>query len=129
MSVRDLSFAHALHEGYFGNSPIGVDDTKAYKNNNPGNLRFAGQTGAIGQDATGFAVFSTPEAGWVALDRQIFLNANRNLTLEEHIKRYAPSNENNTEAYIKGMEKVLGVSRQKKLSEIIRAEYRIKTSI
>lgn len=47
--------------------------------NNPGNLRSWGDNPTSG----GFAVFPTLEAGRAALERQIELNINRGLTLEE----------------------------------------------
>ena len=36
------------------------------RNNNPGNLKFAGQAGAVGQDKDGFAIFSSMDAGVAA---------------------------------------------------------------
>jgi hypothetical protein len=41
------------------------------RNNNPGNLKFAGQAGAVGADPQGFAIFSSIEDGWAALYRQL----------------------------------------------------------
>jgi hypothetical protein len=41
------------------------------RNNNPGNLKFAGQAGATGADAQGFAIFSSFADGWAALLRQL----------------------------------------------------------
>jgi uncharacterized protein YndB with AHSA1/START domain len=41
------------------------------RNNNPGNLKYAGQPAAIGKDAEGFAVFATFEDGWNALLAQL----------------------------------------------------------
>ncbi len=47
-----------------GNAPLSV------RNNNPGNLKYAGQPGAT-PDARGFAVFQSPEAGAAAAERQL----------------------------------------------------------
>ena len=41
------------------------------RNNNPGNLKFAGQPGATGADADGFAIFSSFDLGFAALIRQL----------------------------------------------------------
>ena len=89
--------------------------------NNPGGLRESPfQSGFIIQKATGkpLATFSTYEKGWKALIHQITivcngtspaytrvaknlgLNSCADLTIEQFIKTYAPSNENNTKAYI-----------------------------
>jgi len=62
--------AIAQFEGF--NTP----GTVAARNNNPGNLKFAGQGGATGKDANGFAVFSSPSAGWQALYNQLSLYVN-----------------------------------------------------
>jgi len=74
--------------------------TLADRNNNPGNLRFAGQTGAVLGDK-GFARFPTPQDGFNALKRQIVLDAKRSLTAGQFIFKYAPPNENNTNGYLK----------------------------
>ena len=55
----------------------------AVRNNNPGNLMYAGQAGAIGADAQGFAIFPSVAAGTQALDNQVQANINRGLTLQQ----------------------------------------------
>lgn len=54
-------------QGFEGGGPL----DRNTRNNNPGNLKFAGQPGAIGQDAEGFAIFDTFANGWAALIRQL----------------------------------------------------------
>ena len=49
----------------------------ATKNNNPGNLVYVGQPGAIGADSRGFAIFPTLAAGQAAEANQISLDINR----------------------------------------------------
>lgn len=73
---------------------------RSQKNNNPGNLRYAGQKEATGKDDKGYAIFPTPQAGWRALHAQIRLDQRRGLTLEQFIAKYAPPNENNTSEYL-----------------------------
>ena len=74
MSVVDqIAQSIARQEGY------NVSGSIAQRNNNPGNLRTWGSNPTSG----GFVVFSTPEEGWEALRRQVQLNINRGLTLEE----------------------------------------------
>jgi hypothetical protein len=74
--------------------------TLAERNNNPGNLRFAKQRGAV-LGAKGFAKFRTPQEGFEALKRQILFDVARNLTAAEFIHKYAPPHENNTNNYLK----------------------------
>jgi len=45
--------------------------SRAYENNNPGNLVFANQIGSIGQDSDGFAIFPDYVTGKAALIRQL----------------------------------------------------------
>lgn len=92
-------------------------DTLAVRNNNPGNLRFAGQRGAI-QGEGGFAKFETPAAGFDALKNQVNLDAGRGHTLGSFINKYAPPTENETEIYLRNMEQFTGRSRDEKLSDI-----------
>jgi hypothetical protein len=73
---------------------------KSQKNNNPGNLRFAGQKEATGLDDSGFALFPNAPAGWRAIHAQIKLDQGRALTLEKFINKYAPPNENDSGAYL-----------------------------
>jgi len=83
------------HEGYFAGS-------RSFRNNNPGNLKYLGQTGSIGKDKNGFAIFSTYEAGYEALKRML-TNActgksnvySPTMTLYEFFAKYAPSSDNN----------------------------------
>lgn len=88
----------------------GVAGSVGARNNNPGNLRFAHQKGAVGADAKGFAIFRTWQEGVDAARSQIALDASRGLTsVSSIIRSWAPPNENNTEAYIADVSKRLGV--------------------
>ena len=73
--LQDLMNAIARMEGFFN-----TGNTVAKRNNNPGNLMYAGQRGAIGKDSSGFAIFGSIEDGWAALKRQIELDAGRGHT-------------------------------------------------
>ncbi len=93
----------------------------AFKNNNPGNLEFAGQSGAILGDDGRFAKFETPEAGFSALIGQIGLDAGRGLTLEGYVNKFAPAggkDNNNPALYAANMAKALGVDPKTPLSQI-----------
>lgn len=70
-------------EGYYPGSV-------AYRNNNPGNLKYAGQPGAVGVDPAGFAIFPDYATGYQALLNQISLDASRGLTFSQFTAKYAP---------------------------------------
>jgi len=95
------------HGGYdaYGTASRGV------RNNNPGNLNYVGQAGATkegGQNGR-FAVFETMQHGIAALYKQLQLYFSRGKdTIREIINTYAPSSENNTEAYISAIVRKLG---------------------
>lgn len=88
-------------------------------NNNPGNLTFAGQRGAV-KGPGGFAKFPTLEAGEKNLEWQIQNYIDRGYDIRKFISTYAPPNTKNeaggvqtnaaTEAYIRGVEKELGIT-------------------
>lgn len=87
-------------EGYF-------QDSVSYKNNNPGNLKFAGQPGAVDQDRFGHAIFATFQDGWNALINQVrrMLNGSSSLypstyTLTQAMNRYAEANGNQYAIFI-----------------------------
>jgi hypothetical protein len=49
----------------------GGPDDRNVRNNNPGNLKFAGQANVIGVDPDGFAIFDSFDSGWTALLNQL----------------------------------------------------------
>ncbi|MFJ5452943.1 lytic transglycosylase domain-containing protein [Pectobacterium jejuense] len=88
------------------------------RNNNPGNLNFAGQAGATLERPGGrFARFDTAFDGLRAMGRQLSLYAQRGInTVEGIISTWAPSSENDTGAYVNAMAKRLGVHPQAALN-------------
>lgn len=98
-------------------SPAGGRLSRAERNNNPGNLIYVGQRGASREAGGGrFASFESPEDGVAALVRQLQLYGQRGTdTLETIMAKYAPPNENDTDAYIDTLAKRLGVSATQKL--------------
>lgn len=91
--------------------------------NNPGNLKFADQTGAEkGEPAAGggnWAKFKTVEAGVAALRSQIERDAKAGLSLREFVAKYAPPTDgNDTEAYITQMAKALDADPDDPLSDV-----------
>ncbi len=94
-------------------------DSLAYKNNNPGNLKYVGQSGAT-EGQSGFAKFKTPEDGYNALRKQVNIYKTRfnNLTLAQMVGIYSPEFENDTERLIRDYSAMLGVSSDTPISKI-----------
>jgi len=81
------------------------------RNNNPGNLNYAGQAGAMLERNGGrFAKFQSAYDGLRAMARQLMLYAKRGInSVEGIISTWAPSSENNTGAYVNSISSRLGV--------------------
>jgi len=72
------------------------DGTQVTAYNNPGNLQFAGQPGAIEGQTYGnnFAVFPDAETGIAALKNDLTAKVNRSNRVEDIIGEYAPKEDN-----------------------------------
>lgn len=85
---------------------------RGVRNNNPGNLNFANQTGATKESGENgrFAVFGSMQEGAAALYRQLQLYMKRgNNTLSGIVNKYAPAGDNNNVgAYISALMKATG---------------------
>jgi hypothetical protein len=87
--------------------------TRAWRNNNPGNLedgKFARNNGAIGSDGR-FAIFPDANTGLNAMVNLLSTNVYQSLTIEDAINRYAPPSENNVDNYLKFIEHQTGFTR------------------
>lgn len=88
---------------------------RGIRNNNPGNIRYSPATatyeGCTGQDDKGFCVFDTPEHGIQAMYRLLGVYRSKYglNTVRGIISRWAPSNENDTAAYIQIVSSAVGV--------------------
>ena len=106
---------------YEGSTP----NSRASRNNNPGNLKFAEQPGAE-RGGGGFAVFRTMNDGRNALVAQIRSAIDGtssvyhpNMTLLEFFKKYAPSKDkNDPEAYATFVAGKMGTTTNKKIKDI-----------
>lgn len=87
------------------------------RQNNPFNLKYAGQEGAE-KGARDFAAFPSTEAGIVAGLKQIKLDQSRSLNLSQFINKYAPPNENDTTGYIKDVANLTGTTPNTPLKHI-----------
>lgn len=104
---KAITIKHHIKEG-----------TLAYANNNPFNLKFAGQDGAT-MGYKGFAKFPTVEDGVAAGYRQIALDADRGHTIGSFLTKYAPpSDGNDTSAYVDFICVGMGVTPHQKMNEL-----------
>lgn len=123
--IEALMLAIASHEGW---EPPASGDTsggsRAYRNHNPGNLRaspFAWST------VDGFAVFRSDFVGFMALHWDLMQKARGNTvtgldersSIRQLIYVWAPPSDNNdTEAYVRSVVEKMGVSASTTLGEI-----------
>lgn len=94
--------------------------TRAWRNMNPGNIRyseFSRNAGAIGQ-AGGFAVFPDEETGTRAISLLLRGQSYNNLTIARAITRYAPPSENNTAAYHRRIQQITGLNINRRISDL-----------
>lgn len=119
-SVKEFAEAIKIHEGWFKNS-------RSWRNNNPGNIRFAKQPNTIGKDDKGFAIFKTYEDGFAALCRLI-TNAREGksrvykpeMSFLDFFSVYAPSFDNNDpHNYAKFVAQRLKVSIDFKIKDLV----------
>ncbi|MGC1062807.1 hypothetical protein WKH44_16015 [Pantoea agglomerans] len=112
-SISKTGDADNKYDAY-GTKPRGI------RNNNPGNLNFAGQAGATkeGGENGRFAVFESMRDGISALYKQIQLYFSRGVnTIESVVNKYAPAEDNNNvQAYIKQLVGATGKQADEKLS-------------
>lgn len=102
--INTVASAIQTQEGWFPGSV-------SYRNNNPGNLMYAGQPGSIGADPNGFAIFPDFQTGWQALLNQISLDASRGLSIFQFTSKYAPAAAgNDPTAYANSLAAATGVS-------------------
>lgn len=118
-SVIEQVLGHPISFNSVGNTSVSIPKSSrlSYANNNPGNLRFAGQTGATKGEG-GFARFATTTAGFNALVGQIKLDASRGLSLSAFINKFAPPSENDTKTYIKNVTSAMGASANTPISKL-----------
>jgi len=91
----------------------GNNNARGIRNNNPGNLRSA--PNAVGNDGS-FPIFSNPNDGLAAMSRQLQLYGSRGKdTPYGIIHTYAPSTENDSQAYINAVTKDTGFGAHEKL--------------
>ena len=107
--IRKIGDAIQRMEGY-------APGTRAYKNNNPGNIWDGTGPGkprriwpSIPIDASGFLVYPSYAAGRAEMERQIAMKIDRGLTLRSLITEWAPPVENNTSLYVGNVSQWTGI--------------------
>lgn len=100
INVAEASSSAVVYVNADGTKIRRTGGTKAWRNNNPGNIRYSGfiKKYAIA-NADGFAVFPDAEAGKAVIKKLLRANSYNNLTINGAIARYAPASENDTRAY------------------------------
>jgi len=109
-----------MYVGNDGNIYEASGGSRAWRNNNPGNLedgKFARNNGAIGTDGR-FAIFPDTATGFNAMASLLATNSYQKLTIEGAINRYAPPNENNVENYLKSIERQTGFPRSTPMNNL-----------
>ncbi len=99
------SGVHAGQRYVVYENEVRVGGTKAWRNNNPGNIvggAWANAHGAIGT-AFAMAVFPDEATGAAAIPALLRSVRYQAMTIREAISTYAPPTENNTEAYIRNV--------------------------
>lgn len=98
---------------------LGINTPRGLRNHNPFNLRYYANipwNGQVGDDGGGYAVFDSDENGVRAGGHQLETYAKRGLTsVQQIISTFAPTNENDTAAYIADVSRRLGVDPQQPL--------------
>lgn len=86
--------------------------TRGIRNNNPGNIRLGESWQGLAETQTdgSFCQFIAPEYGIRAIEKILMAYRKRGLdTIREIISAWAPTNENDTEAYIKAVATHVGI--------------------
>lgn len=97
-----MNYDDGTHEIRYGGS-------RAWRNNNPGNITpgtFQGQIGKAG----GFGIYNSEAAGRAAIPDLLSRPAYQALTVGNAIAKWAPPNKNNTEAYKAAVQNMTGIS-------------------
>ncbi|WP_145482031.1 hypothetical protein [Yersinia rohdei] len=128
-AIKDLFSigSKKIKDWYSGGSITPVDSTPADvtakgrtiadRFNNPGNLRWAEGYGTHNTQSGKFAVFPTLDEGVLAATKQLQIYGSKGINnVKDIVSKWAPSNENDTAAYIRHVVKSTKFSENEKLN-------------
>jgi hypothetical protein len=122
VSARDGEGTSVIYTDQDGAEFLHSGGTRAWRNNNPGNLVASEKSGLkIGKGGR-FAAFATHDDGFAALKYSL-THYYAELKLDDVFKKYAPSTDNNDpEHYIKLVKQYSGLDSSRKLGELNESE-------
>lgn len=98
--------------------------SRAWRNNNPGNLRASPEEiGHTGSGGTRFSVFPDDASGELALRELLSSERYASKTIDEAIRSYAPSFENNTAAYQGAIRRGIGVPGSTRIDQLTTLQF------
>lgn len=107
-----------------GREEVKTHGSRAWRNNNPGNLRSSPEeVGHTGSGGTRFAVFPNEAAGELALRALLSSELYATKTIDEAIGMYAPSFENDTEAYRAAIRRGVGVPGSTRIDQLTTLQF------
>jgi hypothetical protein len=101
-------------------SSVNAGGSRSWRDNNPGNIEagpFADAHGATGSDGR-FAIFPNAATGMQALVSLLSSDGYQELTIEQAMERYAPPDENDTDAYTSFIAENVGVDPSTSMSDL-----------
>lgn len=120
-TYKELADAIIQQEGAFNPRSVNMRMVTQQGLWNVGHLTWASQRGAVPVNIGGrlWAGWPTYEDAYDGLLRQLRAYANRGLTLEQMIYKYAPPQENPTESYVAFVSSRTGIPRDGKLADYL----------
>jgi len=122
ISARDGEKNSVIYVCADGSEFLRSGGTRAWRNNNPGNLIAAEKSGlSIGRGGS-FAVFASQEDGFAALEYSL-KNFYSDIELDKVFKKYAPATDhNNPEQYAATVKKMTGLDAKRTVGSLTREE-------
>ncbi|MDI6777559.1 MAG: peptidoglycan DD-metalloendopeptidase family protein [Patescibacteria group bacterium] len=129
--IEQWALAIKKHEGFIAPCAQYPKGSRAYRNNNPGNLRYTSYSASLGlikgKDDKNFVIYQTYDIGFNALKKFLTDAANGKLisykpdmTLYQFYSKYAPSTDGNyPKGYAESVAWVMGVSPNTKIKDLL----------
>ena len=101
---------------------FGIPGSQPTRKLNPGDLRHAPHTSHDGEGSNDIGIEPSVDDGWLDLERQLQLFAQRGMSLRDAIYAFAPPSENNSEKYLEFIAQGLGVSPDTSVTEALKIQ-------